>query len=679
MCESNPILTQSEDFSRSREKLRKTYEDIYKDAPHKPFVLGSTFDGLLMPMIIRRKEDITQMCIDDPSEFVKRITVGDVDVMTIATGKIVGNVDQPYTEAYLYHIETKETSPGYLRLVHVDPENTGEYIIHRDGKAHLSSSKIMEDLVTEAASRMSLGYTAQQTGPALTVIGPGPLERDTDSVVGLPCPVWPKQAQEWLKRNRPSNWPSEELRQDIVAGGCHVVPVAHKKSDWPEVEWRMSFAVAEQKLSKSLTVPQRQCYLTLKALVKYELSPPDLLSSYCLKNHMFTCLEKIPAETWEDEVNGLGAAFLYIVDELMYALINENLPHYFMPANNLISHISEFFLDELMAKVSRLRRDPIKYMLSFDKNHFFQHSSMTTCLPTLLQPVLEDSKLFHNNLKQCYNTQFQSLLRMCPVFLQECNFPMAYAVSEATCAIGRHLDHTLEPIEVMENFLLKLTDPKKAILGFEYIKDTIADIPGSFLGNLGCMYTSLYCSEPDGTARDEYRDKADDNFHKSLMEQGIRGACGVDYSIFLRKCGRSQEAIPLLVKVLSQEMECSNMYGQSEKSSMDEHLAAEIESSDEVSAPSLFFAFYQLVHCYLETEQQDMATELMPDFSMACEQLKHQDAFVYSLLGYTYMDQGDYKAAQEAFNKALEIRPDHELTRNNHTLCEAMLMSLGSE
>jgi tetratricopeptide (TPR) repeat protein len=353
-----------------------------------------------------------------------------------------------------------------------------------------------------------------------------------------------------------------------------------------------------------------------------------------------------------------------------------------VPSNNLIGLIPEFFLDELMAKVSKLRRDPVKYLLSFDKNHFFTHSSINTTLQTFLKPVLDDCKHFHNKPIQCYTVQYQSLLQMCPVFLQECNFPTAYAISQAACSIGRNLYKVAEAIEFMEHFLLKLEDPKKAVLGFEYIKGITSDIPGSFLGNLACMYTSLYSSEPDGPTKEEYRKKADNNFQLSLNQQELRGAIGVDYSIYLRKCGKSQEAIPLLLRVLSHEREtkCCNMYGASEVSSMDSHLQAEITSCDKVSAPSLFFAFYQLAHCYIETEQRDIALELMPDFSAACQQYTGQNhAFIYSLLGYTYQDLEEYQSAQDAFSKAEQIKPDYELATNNHVLCQAMMLSLESE
>ena len=65
------------------------------------------------------------------------------------------------------------------------------------------------------------------------------------------------------------------------------MPKAHPLSLQKDVEWRLSFALAEIKLARSLREEQRLCYLAVKALYFMELKEPKGLLSFHLKMILF--------------------------------------------------------------------------------------------------------------------------------------------------------------------------------------------------------------------------------------------------------------------------------------------------------------------------------------------------------------------------------------------------------
>ena len=45
-----------------------------------------------------------------------------------------------------------------------------------------------------------------------------------DVSLSVPCNEWPSCAKDWVHRARPSGWPTQELIDKVLQGGCHVVP-----------------------------------------------------------------------------------------------------------------------------------------------------------------------------------------------------------------------------------------------------------------------------------------------------------------------------------------------------------------------------------------------------------------------------------------------------------------------
>jgi hypothetical protein len=95
---------------------------------------------------------------------------------------------------------------------------------------------------------------------------------------------WPRQAEKWIYRHRPGQWPPDIVIHNIVKYGCILVPIGPKEIENSELLWRISFSMAEKQLSHSMNYTQILCYTLLKHSVKNIVDRNDkvkgLLCSY---------------------------------------------------------------------------------------------------------------------------------------------------------------------------------------------------------------------------------------------------------------------------------------------------------------------------------------------------------------------------------------------------------------
>ena len=66
-----------------------------------------------------------------------------------------------------------------------------------------------------------------------------------DSVFAINCPLWPPDAHEWVIRERLKGWPTKNIVDAIVKGGCHLVSKPNGKKQNDDTQWRYSFSQAE--------------------------------------------------------------------------------------------------------------------------------------------------------------------------------------------------------------------------------------------------------------------------------------------------------------------------------------------------------------------------------------------------------------------------------------------------
>ncbi|XP_033118638.1 uncharacterized protein LOC117118228 [Anneissia japonica] len=160
--------------------------------------------------------------------------------------------------------------------------------------------------------------------------------------------------QFFFTRERLNKWPNKTLEK-IRNAGCLVVPVGHPSSVSRDIEWRWSFSVAEKELLQDMNGSLPTCLFTLKALKgmyissEEESDEPTPFCSYFLKTACLWLYESIPHEDYN---------IMDLIRKLLSWLIEcyqkENLPHYFIPSQNLIGHLPKKVCEEVQEKLKRV-------------------------------------------------------------------------------------------------------------------------------------------------------------------------------------------------------------------------------------------------------------------------------------------------------------------------------------
>ena len=161
----------------------------------------------------------------------------------------------------------------------------------------------------------------------------------TDHVLSLHCRFWPSNAMEWINRPRHYGWPSLYDRQDIVKFGSHLVPVGHPSSPMKEMQWRISFSIAERTLVWSFNHMQMQCYAVMKLILKEFIkvkssdNTKDVLCSYFIKTFLLWQYEETDPSFWQ--IQNLRGCIMYLLREFQKCIQEGVLRHYFIPRFNL--------------------------------------------------------------------------------------------------------------------------------------------------------------------------------------------------------------------------------------------------------------------------------------------------------------------------------------------------------
>ena len=177
-------------------------------------------------------------------------------------------------------------------------------------------------------------------GPALFISDNDKVKRREarvfhDFVCCLRVVSWPILAQHWIYRERFNGWPAVSAIKKIVSNGCHVVPIGVPNKTGRGPEWRLSFSAAEIELTHSLSESMVSVYGLFKYLMKNEVTKQLEIKSYYLKNLFFWACEEKLQDFWKRE--NLALCLVYLIEKLEDHLKKGELPHYFVPENNLFT------------------------------------------------------------------------------------------------------------------------------------------------------------------------------------------------------------------------------------------------------------------------------------------------------------------------------------------------------
>ncbi|XP_073227753.1 uncharacterized protein [Porites lutea] len=205
-----------------------------------------------------------------------------------------------------------------------------------------------------------------------------------DFVPAFKAPGWPMVAQEWIRRER--KWPSQEVIDQILQEGFHLVVKAPKNGGNLECDFRISFANAEYLLSRELNEVQRECYRCLRKFHRAYLSTkPKSLVSFHLKNLFLQTVEETGAEIWTQ--SNRVECMMKLFRNLLGALRKKDLRHFFVRSYNLFSidYIADpNILEPLVGICEKINENPMQFVRKLTQR---QNSEQTkkeqNCMPAL--------------------------------------------------------------------------------------------------------------------------------------------------------------------------------------------------------------------------------------------------------------------------------------------------------
>lgn len=287
-------------------------------------------------------------------------------------------------------IQTNESHLGFARLRRSCKNSNAFYVV----PSHLQQNGPARSFdVIERKGASDIFFKAIQIDPDLTRFD----KLTYDEVYAVACPYWPSQAAEWRTRKRTKGWPPASVIDQITKGGCHLVAKPHHSNPFDNTEWRFSFSLAELILVHTLTDVQKYIYHILR-LVKHEVnkkggrSDEKVLHTYYFKTLMLWACEQKPLEFW-NEIH-IESSVRELLCNMTEWLIDRTCPHYFIPENNIMDHLTDECAEEIQhlmqhaeGKIRTVLKCVPKAMSERAECFTFSHKIMLFCLLALNMSV----------------------------------------------------------------------------------------------------------------------------------------------------------------------------------------------------------------------------------------------------------------------------------------------------
>lgn len=619
-------------------------------------------------------------------------TYADADVLFVESDFQISMIDPIQDMDTQAILESDDVHPGYVRVrLRNHSEDLRDVVTH-NGNKYLSGQRIQNS----AHKKMTRKRSEDEKifigihGPAVSVEYSTVLNADNIQTYGVRIPLdivyavqvkqWPPEATEWVQRVKKGNWLGDELIESIVSEGCQVVPVAHKHSLNPNIEWRLSFAVTEKRIARSaVTDAQRQCYIYFKMLRHLCLKDLQVISSYCLKTVFFHACEVIPKPTWDTHT---GQCLLYLIDSLISCVKQRNIPSFFIPGNNLVDEVPKEKWGDVEARLLEIRKDPITPVLKFTDSNAISYTEIPFVFRENISFVLDDMEKFkvHRDIRRsAFDAFFTTSFRMSLLYLNQGQPKNAVQILMDSYPT---LDHFLGPMPLV-HFLnessILIQDGRLYLLLLQELLGMANQHPDFKLlqENLACAYhAASYTYPEESSERVEYLQKAEQLVREEKKSQSL-SSCGtqVTFATILMSQSKYKEAIQILETVVTaanksaQEEIQSDVteFGFSEQKVLDEDLQSEISTHRKIEGPSLIFVFYFLVRCLVLEGEVTKLKAIFEEYQKVCNLC--EDITGYKLLGYSYYQVGDKQKARDAFMSALQKMPGSKLLISNIQKC----------
>ena len=637
--------------------------------------VGSRVEGYFIPDAIKIAE----------TPYIEYLS--DIDAMYVQEGNIIPLMpesNQLPDSLPRRYIDIESVHSGYARICYTNPSHVGlqsEQPLFKEptsGRICLKSSWVHNSsmsMLNETPPKQDSVLISMQ-GPALSAEDPNlmtndrskicPLIYPQDSVTAFPCADWPQGAREWAERVRSSDWLKQTVVDKVIGAGFHVVPISHRLSLNPDIEWRISFAVGERILSEeAVSASQRQCYVYLKML-RYEFKEElELLSSYCFKNIFLYSCETLPVELWDDEPS---LCVLTMIERVIEGIQKARIPSYFIPENNLIDHLSLEDRNVLLATLQKMREDPISPIIKFCSDRFLvfpPHEVMSNNvrLVDIIQNLTGDVLLGGSTTGDIESTIFGSFtdvqVNIASVRLAEQHDPFTYHLDFYDHFVSRYTS-----VSIVDFFNYLASKLKSSILMLTFydrcLKHTDSYPELNILkGNLACMCFVEALTDPTDAKVYTCRiNQADTFFKQTIASEGPHSASVIDYVNFLcYKCCWN-EAIELLDTFIDLDLNDTtgavlyNGYSDEEIVVLDSLLQYDVKTFGNMLAPSMCFAYYFLVKAYIKVNDMNRAQNTMTKFAVY-HKINEGNETETRLLGYAAAISGEFKQARGILGDAI--------------------------
>ncbi|KAK3085284.1 hypothetical protein FSP39_001043 [Pinctada imbricata] len=232
----------------------------------------------------------------------------------------------------LFYMDNEECSPGFtlLRCLTCDRNNVNIFnsLVQKGDNMYLSSKSIRETFLSTRNTEVH--------GPCQSDSYVG---KETDHAYTMRYPFWPNQARYFVIRSIERGWPSYGVLKDICNDGCLLIPINSKQqtcSELIDLEWRMSFSLAEKELTYSMNHCQFLCYglmkLFLNEVIKRSPSVSELMCSYFMKTAVFWEISD-KSDNWSAET--FLPKFWNVFRRLIKWVNDGYCPNFFIPENNM--------------------------------------------------------------------------------------------------------------------------------------------------------------------------------------------------------------------------------------------------------------------------------------------------------------------------------------------------------
>ncbi|XP_048771271.2 uncharacterized protein LOC125677305 [Ostrea edulis] len=235
----------------------------------------------------------------------------------------------------LIYMETSDTPPGFARLQLLTPSN--QEIVMSSLKERNNTEYISSLLLRMRYHQSLNGNDPVHEGENMH----GPCHNykyksfEVDIALCFHSRHCPLPALPWVERCLTRVWPSRSVLQTIVNEGFHLVPIANRETNEnSDLEWRISFSQAEQKLVYSMNHCQFLCYGIMKIILK-EIISDELLCSYFMKTILFWRIQESSSTPWIPST--LLHHVWFCFKSLMQCVYTGYLPNFFIPENNMFA------------------------------------------------------------------------------------------------------------------------------------------------------------------------------------------------------------------------------------------------------------------------------------------------------------------------------------------------------